>query len=707
MTDLLVEVLDQNWVTKGVTGAIRSCSITDELGAVGEASVEIERDDPIADTLPNPDAANPYEGRFKIYEDGVLKFAGVIDATTRKLSADGQGIEFGGKHRGIITGFYNTGRRDFIGWSLPELYSELLQDNIAKTAVIYSTTDEDELYRASKLTTGDPNSKNYWLTLNGLPATTIIDLGSNQQIDAIRVMPQWWKDPTTKRFDWHDYTVDVSTSPTSGWVNIITKTNNYPSSAIGLRQTCNVVARYVRLTVTASSHGQARIAQLMVFQNIATVGGDTTYITPFVENDDSGNCVTSGTVTQPVTPGAFQGDQVITYSSTTRLGTGGSITQTFRGVSSAVFFTQHTDGAATADIYLDGAFRQTVSIPNNSYWYKGYDSYEDVGLLANGQHTLQVVRNTGTPQVDYFNGLYETSWRPIEDDDSSLAYLGAWAPVEASYFHNYFAVKSTAYGNELHYVFTGDKIRLKGEKLPGGGGMTIYIDGVSQGSFSTDAATAHRQVLFSWSGSYGTHRMRVATQSSAPVIIDRIEGNFRHTLYLRARYEPNLKVLTRLSEIMDSYLRFNNDGSVDLLGAVGSYGGTIIREGENEGGSIINASRKHDYSQTGSVCLALVNVNGEAPIKSLVIDYEAMKEIGYKVVRLENSDAADQFLLNRQALQYLRDHRKPDRAYDVEYDTAESGEVTVGDTTKLYSPSVGLSGDEYRIGKITTTYKVD
>jgi hypothetical protein len=163
-----------------------------------------------------------------------------------------------------------------------------------------------------------------------------------------------------------------------------------------------------------------------------------------------------------------------------------------------------------------------------------------------------------------------------------------------------------------------------------------------------------------------------------------------------------------MSEIIDSWLRFNDDGSVDLLGSVGAYGNTVIREGENEGGVITRASVENQYAETGSAVLAIVNVNGEMPIKALVVDKEAVAEIGYKLVKLEQADAADQFLLNRQALQYLRERRKPTRSYDVEFDPdAVPGTIAIGDTTKLYAPSVGQDGStRHRIGRTTTTYEV-
>jgi hypothetical protein len=711
--DLIVEILDQNWLRKAATNRATSVRLTEELGQVGDGRIEIPVDDIATSFLPNPDATNPYEGRFRVYEDDDLQFAGVIDARTITISPDGANVQFGGKHRGVTVGFYNTGRVDYLGWNVQELMRELLRNNIAKEATLHDVSTQEDLYQAYQMVTGDPFKQNYWKTTSATPTHyAVFDLGTVRTIDAIRVMPQWWKDLDTGKFHYHNFVVSTS-NDASSWTARGTKTGGYPSSGKGhLYELTGVSARYVRLEVTGSTDGYARIAQLMVYQNIAEIGNDTTFTVPFIENDDSGNCTTAGSPERPIVPGAFQGDGVITHSYVTKLvSSGQSITHTFRGVSNAVFFTSHTDGGGTAGIYVDGNLRDTITIPNGRYWFKGYDTLDDFGApLSDTLHTLEVRWASGVVQVDYFNGLYQTSWRPIEDDDPSLAYLGNWFSAEAAYYHNYFSAVSEDTGNELTYTFTGDAIRIIGSKGPGFGSFNWALaPGGPSGTVNcSDATTSHKQVLLDVSGlTFGEWMLVVDPTSTSRVAIDRLEGNFTHTLYMRARYEANLKVLVRMSEIIDSYLRFNHDGTVDLVGAVGDPSGTAIIEGTNEGGTVVQASVEDDYQETGSAVLAIVNVNGEFPIKAFVIDKEAVAEIGFKVIKLEQSDAADQFLLNRQALQYLREKRKPTRSYNVSYDPDEVGEILVGQTTRLYSPTTGLDGRPQSVGKITTEYVKD
>lgn len=702
---LAVEVLDQNWVTKGATFNATKVRFTEELGQVGSADIEVAADDPIAPFLPNPDSTDPYEGRFKIWEDDALVFAGVIDSKTTRIAEDGGSISFGGKQRGIELGFQNTGRVDYLGWHLSELFRELTRNNIARESTIQSVSSEEEMYPAYQMVTGDPFKQNYWKSASATGThTAAFDLGSDRSITAIRVMPQWWKDIDTGKFHYHQFTIQTSPDG-STWTTRATKADTYPSSAKGHLYEFDATIRYFRINVTGSTDGYARIAQIMVYEDIVDIGADTSYVAPFVENDDSGNMVTAGAVTRPVIPGAFQGDGVITKSYVTRLsGSLQSITQTFYGVSSAVYLTSHNNGSGTFQIFVDGVSRGVFSIPNNKYWYKGYDTLDDLGILANGVHTLQVRWASGTVQVDYFNGLYQTSWRPIEDDDPALGYVGNWSQVQDAGYHNFYSALSTAANNQMWFSFVGDKVRIIGSKGSGFGDFDVYIDESGMGTVSTNGTAADKQVLYSWSGTYGVHTLRINTGSTARVVIDRIEGNFNHTLYIRARYESNLKVLTRMTEIVDSYLRFNHDGSVDLLGAVGDPSGTAIIEGTNEGGAIITANVENRYDETGSAVLAIVNVNGEMPIKAFVIDREAVAEIGFKVIKMEQSDAADQFLLNRQALQYLREKRKPDRSYDIAYDPSVVGEISVGETTRLYSPTSQIDDVAHRVGRITVEY---
>jgi hypothetical protein len=268
----------------------------------------------------------------------------------------------------------------------------------------------------------------------------------------------------------------------------------------------------------------------------------------------------------------------------------------------------------------------------------------------------------------------------------------------------------------MKFEFEGDLVKVIGTKGPGFGKADFYIDDSLNSTVDLYNSTQiYQQTIFTWSGSYGAHSVMAISRTDynasatgaikTRLDIDGLEGNFAHVIYLRSFYETNLRLLGRMSEITNSWNRINNDGSIDYLGSVGTSSDTVVREGENEGGTIINAQVQDDYSETCSAVLALVTSNDGVPLKTLVIDQEAVSRMGLKIRKLENADANDIYLLIRQAWIELQDHKHPARRYSVEYDENDVGEILVGETTKLFSPTMRLDGlESLRVGKMETVY---
>lgn len=707
--DLVLEILDSSFNRIALSPNVVEATITEELGAVGDASVTLPMDDPAILFIPDPNSDQSNEGRWRLWDAGTNVFTGVVDQTTRQINDDNT-YTFGGKQRGILLGTRNVGRRDFVGWPIDALFQELLRDNVGKApiATVLSCSSQSDLHPAVSAITGDPIENVYWAAATSGSQTMVVDLGLNYTLTGLRVVPPWWDQR------WYKFTIATSTDNAS-YTTQGTKSDNLPLGDKGeFYSLSDVSARYVRVTVSDSSDAIARLAALFIYVDMATQGADTTFLVPWIENDDSGNVTTSGTTTRPVEQGAFNGDGVIGNSLVTRLASGSSITHTFRGTSNSVYFTQGTGGGlATANIYVDGALQDSITISGSTYQYKGYE----ITGLASGVHTLRVERVTGTPQIDYFTGLFETSYRPIRDDDAAIGYYGVWKIAENVSYTNYVATTSKDSGSSFSYDFKGDKIVLIGTKGPAYGKLDVYIDGVLNSTVDCyNASAQYQQDIFTWSGSYTDHNIRGvlpgtknASSTDYRIDVDGLEGNFAHVIYMRSFYENNLRLLTRLSEITNTYLRFNNDGSIDLLGAVGTTSNTIIREGENEGGSIIQAQAENDYQETCSAVLALVKGSNDNPIKAFVIDRNAVARMGLKIRKVENPDANDAYLLTRQAWQELRDHAEPIKRYSVEFDPDEvQDDVAVGETTKLYSPQLSLDGtDDLRIGRLVTTYSGD
>lgn len=708
-TDLVLEICDYNWERLYVTPNVISASVTRELGAIGEGEVTLPAGDPAIAYLPDPASEQSNEGRWRLYEDGELTFAGVVDQTTRRINADNT-YTFGGKHRGILLGQANMGRRDFNGWTIEDLFQEFLRDNISKAPIahIEERTSAADAHPAINCITGDVIRRQYWASGNdNLPHHVVIDLGADYDIVGVRVIPPWWDNR------WYNFRVLVSSDNSSfddeGGYEL-----NRPLGNAGKYVNAFVNTRYIKVKITDSSDGFGRLAAVLVYRKMADVGPDTNYLVPWIENDDSGNITYFGNTERKNTNGAFNGDGVIGNSLTTRLNSTGRADHRFRGTATGVYFTQGGNGGeAAADIYLDGVFQENVFIPRKTYQFEGYV----VDNLTNDVHHLSVRRTSGTPQIDYFAGLYKTSYRKVRDDDPSIGYYRGWKTNTGDRFSDFAHKISTSRVANWHYEFTGDSVKVYGTERPFYGRQEFRLDGSTIGTFSQYNATRQFQVeMVAWSGSYADHDLRgihtgdkVGASTGYHIDVDHITGNFDHIIYMRSYWESNLRMLTRLSEITQSYLRFNDDGSVDLLGKVGEWSETIVREGENEGGNIIEADVQDDYSETCSAVLAIVTQPDGPPIKAFVIDRNAVARMGLKIRKVEFADANDAYLLTRQAWGELQDHAYPERRYSVQFDHALlNDELEVGETTVLYSPSMRLSGsDQFRVGRLVTDFDTE
>jgi hypothetical protein len=709
--DLVLEICDYNWERLYVTPNVVSANVTRELGAIGEGEVTLPAGDPAIDYLPDPASALSNEGRWRLYEDGELTFAGVVDQTTRRINSDNT-YTFGGKHRGILLGQSNMGRRNFSAWTLQQIFEELLRDNIAKAPIasIEERTSATDAHPAISAITGDVIKNQYWATSQGeggLPHFMTIDLGDDYDIVGVRVIPPYWDNR------WYNFRVLTSSDGSSfddqGGYEVAR-----PLHDKGKYIDFTANARYVKVKITDSSDGFGRLASVLVYRQLATVGSDTDYVIPWIENDDSGNITKFGSTQRFNTPGAFNGDGVIGNSLTTRLNTGGRMDHRFRGTATAAYFTQGKGGGqAKADIYLDGNFQETVTLPFHTYQYEGYR----VENLPYGVHYLSVRQNSGTPQVDYFAGLYKTSFRKVRDDDTSIGYYRGWSVNQGEHFTDFSHHRTSSQVASNHFEFVGDEINVILTKRPNYGKQEFKMDGSTIEVVDQYAANDNfQQNLVQWSGSYGSHGIRGihngdknGNSSGFYIDLDEYRGNFDHIVYMRSFWESNLRLLTRLSEITQTFLRFNDDGSVDMLGKVGEWSETIVREGENEGGNIIEADITDDYSETASAVLALVTQPDGPPIKAFVIDKNAVARMGLKIRKVEFADANDAYLLTRQAWSELQDHVQPIRRYSVQFDHGLlNDEIEVGETTKLYAPSIGLTGgDEFRVGRLVTDFDTE
>lgn len=720
--ELVLEILDADYNRVYITPNVISAQVTEELGLVGDGNVTIPLSDPAVQYVPDPNSTKVYDARWKLYENDPilglnnLVFSGVVDDTARNIGGD-YTFTFGGKQRGILIGERNMGLRQFNGWPLEMVYNEFLRDNIGRSpfATVVSCSsveppDESGGIAPNPPVTvidGAPSNPNMWEAAATGANFITIDLGEQKPIVGVRVMPPWWDQK------WYTFTVHTSTDNSSFTLRG-TQSARWPATERGTLYEFNTTCRYVKVTVTNSTDAIARLAQVLVYEQLGAVGADTDFVVPWVENDDSGNTSHSTTgVVRVVEQGSWNGDGISGHSFVTRLTTSGSyLTHNFRGTGDAAYITQGDSGGTASMVFSvdGGAPSAPVIVDAGTFQVKAFEVLD----LTPGDHTLRVIAISGTPQVDYFSGLLESAYRQVEDDDGSIGYFGTWEEIENTKFRRQFAHQSGVTGSLVYYEFTGDYIAIIGALGPTLGKMEVYIDGVLDATIDEwEDHYSWQRPVYAWSGTYGNHLITVrvtgthrAESTGSNIIIDGFQGNFSHIVYMSSSYDNNIRMLTDLSEMVASWLRYNNDGSVDLLGSVGTTSNTIIREGENDGGTIIEANTTNDYSQACSAILAVVsNTDGLPPTTVFLIDKNAEQKMGIKVRFAQHANSPDPFTLVRQAWSELQEFKKPVRQFSVTYDPDDVGPIDVGETTILYSNRLNLAGDEaIRVGKLTTEW---
>lgn len=630
--------------------------------------------------------------------DVELIFAGLIDVVRKS----GNEVTIGGKQRGVELAGKLVGRRDFLAWSLPEAFREFTRDNIGRAPfATVSTSDEKTATPALAAITGEVQKGQYWApaytgarpTVFTNPEWITIDLGSTKHIDMVRVVPEWWSGK------YYKYKVYVSGNKFD-WTEIGEQPNPTSSTPSGVVLDTNIDGRYVKVEVFESSDGYPRIAGVFVMQNVAQIGLNTDYTVPWIENNNSGN-ITYSASTRVSQNGAWLGDDFLSQSSVNRLGTGGWAQHKFRGTADAVYFSG--EAPSTIDVAVDG-----ITVANDLIVPAGYQvkAYEVTGL-PNADHTLRVTQVTGAPQIDYFTGLFQSSYRRAEEDHTNFAFNGNWTTNYDSQLSGgslkWAPVTTTA--GWYTFDFFGDSIKIFCKKNVSRGRFNWYIDGFLQGNVDLYSASPVEQAqVASWTGTYGKHQLFV---SSTPVKnpaatgfgidVDRVEGNWAHQIYLRSDQATNLQMLQNLAESTNSFLRLNYDGTVDLLSAVGTDTGEIIRDGENEGGNIISADISGDWTNAVSAVLALGQGSDNYALRVLVKDQNSVNRIGIKIAKIELREIPDAYMLVRMAWQALQDAKIPKRSYDFEYDPRSTGRIRVGDTVRVWSPKYNLNGDTYRV----------
>jgi hypothetical protein len=168
-------------------------------------------------------------------------------------------------------------------------------------------------------------------------------------------------------------------------------------------------------------------------------------------------------------------------------GAGSSVNIAFTGTRLDWIATKDT-GAGAADVYLDGAFAQTVTLTSPTAAYQ--QDVWSTGTLAQGVHTVRIVRSASSAAgayitidaADVAGTLATCQW--AEEGSSLLAYLGSWRPVADASFAAGAGFYSNSAGTSVTVSFTGTSLAWLGEKSWTGGIAKVTLDGAQ--TFSVD-----------------------------------------------------------------------------------------------------------------------------------------------------------------------------------------------------------------------------
>ena len=98
----------------------------------------------------------------------------------------------------------------------------------------------------------------------------------------------------------------------------------------------------------------------------------------------------------------------------------------------------------------------------------------------------------------------------VENTDGAITYSGSWSTESYGGYHGGSATYSNTTDNYYSYTFTGSAVTVYGNKQSNQGIIEWFVDDVSQGTVDNYNASAnYQQQLFTWSGDYGTHTVKV------------------------------------------------------------------------------------------------------------------------------------------------------------------------------------------------------
>jgi hypothetical protein len=272
---------------------------------------------------------------------------------------------------------------------------------------------------------------------------------------------------------------------------------------------------YTTRTLTNGLH------TLKVVKNSGTymqVDSIKTFAPPAVNDTNTSIAYTGSSWGYATNRGASDFGDDIHYATTT----GDYCQYSFTGSGISVIMPK-SSSQGNVDVYIDGAFQQTV----NTYISSGYLAQQTVysnNSLSFGSHTIKCIKATGSyMQLDAFKISYPTN-RLNDNGDSGFTYNGTWSYSSNRGVGDYCNDLHYTYtnGNYIQYTFNGTGVDLIMPKEPGQGNVDIYIDGVFMQTVNTYYASylAQQQIYSTRNLASGSHTIKVVKNSGSYMQFD-------------------------------------------------------------------------------------------------------------------------------------------------------------------------------------------
>lgn len=137
-------------------------------------------------------------------------------------------------------------------------------------------------------------------------------------------------------------------------------------------------------------------------------------------------------------------------------------------------------------------------------------SFTDTSVSQGATYSYRVKATNGAGSSVYSNEVSATTYRRIQEDSSSIGYLGAWPYVFDGRLSGGQAKYASATSAGATYSWTGTSVNVLSVKGPKLGKLTVTVDGVTTTADLYAASGQAQQIVFNTTVASGSHTVTIA-----------------------------------------------------------------------------------------------------------------------------------------------------------------------------------------------------